>query len=179
MGVPAIISMRATIGQNLAALRQAHELSIGELALRAGIGKATLSEIESGKRNATIGTLFALTNALGVPLGAPLQDVPSPVLSGESIRAQLAARLEDPEGTTELYRIAMRAGAPPHQAASAPALHKTAIVFSGALLVTRAQAEHEVSAGHTAQWSAESPETYRAIGDHDLAAALLLRYRRS
>jgi XRE family transcriptional regulator, regulator of sulfur utilization len=171
-------AVRATIGENVTALRRARGLSMGELARSAGIGKATLSEIESGKRNATIDTLYALTVALGVPLGAPLQDVRDPVLAGQGIRADLATRLVDPHGTSELYRVVIRAGSPPHPAAGEPGLHKTAIVFRGTLLITGPGTERRVQSGQTAEWSADAPESYSALGHEDVAASLLLRYSR-
>ncbi len=60
MTAAANVHLRTSIGENLAALRRARGLSAGELARRAGVGKATLSEIEAGKRNATIETLHSL-----------------------------------------------------------------------------------------------------------------------
>jgi transcriptional regulator with XRE-family HTH domain len=172
------VDLRTSIGENLAALRRARGLSAGELARRAGVGKATLSEIEAGKRNATIETLHSLTAALGVPLGAPLADVRDPVLAGESIRVELVTRLEDPLGTTELYRVLLRARSAPHAAASGPGLLKTAIVFGGALLVSGPGPARRIDAGRADTWSAEAPETYAVIGDQDVAASLLLRYPR-
>jgi transcriptional regulator with XRE-family HTH domain len=169
-------TLRARIGENLATLRRARGLSAGELARLAGVGKATLSEIEGGKRNPTVETLYALTAALGVPLGAPLADIPNPVLEGQSIRADLVTRLEDPLGTTELYRVLLRARSAPHTGASAPGLMKTAIVFSGALLIAGPGSARRISSGQSDSWSAQAPETYAAIGDKDVAASLLLRY---
>jgi transcriptional regulator with XRE-family HTH domain len=179
MTAPPNVDPRTAIGENLAALRRARGLSAGELARRAGIGKATLSEIEAGKRNATIETLHSLTVALGVPLGAPLADVHDPALAGKSIRADLVTRLEDPLGTTELYRVLLRARGAPHPAASGPGLIKTAIVFRGTLSVTGPGPARRIDSGRTDSWHAEAPETYAVIGNEDVAASLLLRYPRA
>lgn len=52
-------------------------LSIAELARRAGIGKSTLSQLESGDGNPSVETLWALSTALGVQFSA-LLDAPTP-----------------------------------------------------------------------------------------------------
>lgn len=54
-------------------------LSIGELARRAGIGKSTLSQLESGDGNPSIETLWALSTALGLPFAAFLDTTTQPV----------------------------------------------------------------------------------------------------
>jgi XRE family transcriptional regulator, regulator of sulfur utilization len=176
MSTTSSATVRATVGGNVKRLRLQRGLSAGELARRAGIGKATLSEIEAGKRNATLDTVHALTLALGVPLGAPLADVSDPGFAGQSVRADLATRLEGPDGITELYRVQLRRRADPHQATHSRGLIKTAIVFRGTLLVSSRSAQRQISLGRSAQWTAEEPETYAAVDDQDVEAALLLRY---
>jgi XRE family transcriptional regulator, regulator of sulfur utilization len=176
MGTESTAGVLASVGDSLAALRRARGLSAGELARRAGVGKATLSEIEAGRRNATLETLHALTRALGVSLGAPLAELAEPSVAGAGVWGDLAARYVDPGAVTELYRMRIHAGAMPHPAAHAPGLSKTAIVFRGTLLVVAAGTERRLDAGQTAQWMAEEPETYTVVGERDLEASLLLRY---
>ncbi|MFW0791284.1 helix-turn-helix domain-containing protein [Gordonia sp. CPCC 205333] len=54
-------------------------LSIAELARRAGIGKSTLSQLETGDGNPSVETLWALSLALGVQFSA-LVDAPAPTV---------------------------------------------------------------------------------------------------
>ncbi len=63
-------AVAAAVGRRIRELRRAAGLSLSELARRAGLGKGTLSELESGRRNPTLGTLYALTAPLGVGLAA-------------------------------------------------------------------------------------------------------------
>ncbi len=56
------------VGARLRRLRQDRGLSLSELARRSGVGKGTLSELETGQRNPTLETLYALTTALEAPL---------------------------------------------------------------------------------------------------------------
>lgn len=48
--------------------RQRSGLSLSEAAKRAGIGKSTLSQLESGQGNPSLETMWALATAYGVPL---------------------------------------------------------------------------------------------------------------
>ena len=82
-------------------------VSLTELAKRAGIAKSTLSQLESGTGNPSLETLWALAQALGVPLSR-LVDPPHQgiqvIRAGEGLvmRAERAA-----------YDAAMLAGCPP------------------------------------------------------------------
>ncbi|MEV0969358.1 XRE family transcriptional regulator [Microtetraspora glauca] len=100
----------AEVGQRIRRLRAQRGLSLSELALRAGVGKATLSGLEAGTRNPTVETLYAITAQLDVPLAAVLTDmltesgVPSghdvppdhAVPSGHAVRFDHAVR-SDPD----------------------------------------------------------------------------------
>ena len=55
----------AAAGARVRALRTSAGLSLSALAAEAGIGKGSLSELESGRRNPTLDTLYALARPLG------------------------------------------------------------------------------------------------------------------
>ena len=57
-----------TIARNIQRLRADQRLTIGELARRASLSKQTLSIIERGAANPTVGTLTAIANGLGTTL---------------------------------------------------------------------------------------------------------------
>lgn len=69
-------------------------VSLNELSQQAGIGKSTLSMLESGRANPSIETLWAIASALGVPFGH-LIEPRSPdvrvVRSGAGIKVQAEA----------------------------------------------------------------------------------------
>ena len=58
--------LRTRIARTLRREREAAGLSVSELARRAGISKATVSQLESGSGNPSVETLWALGVALGV-----------------------------------------------------------------------------------------------------------------
>lgn len=55
-------------------LREAAGLSQEKLAAKAGLTHATVSDVENGKRNATLKTATKLAEALGVPLASILDE---------------------------------------------------------------------------------------------------------
>src|SRR5690349_462293 len=76
-------------GKRLRAARRERGLSLGALAAAAHVGKGSLSEIENGVRNPTLGTLYALAGALGVPLATLLADRPGVRVVSPGIEARL------------------------------------------------------------------------------------------
>lgn len=72
------------IARNLRRLRSERQLSLGELASRAGLSKQTLSKIEQAMGNPTIGTLSAIATALGTSVRALITEW------GTNIRVQSA-----------------------------------------------------------------------------------------
>lgn len=66
----------AKIGQNLKALRIRRQLSIRDLALRAGVTHTTISLIEKDRISPTIDTLQAIVDALGSKLTEFLSGLP-------------------------------------------------------------------------------------------------------
>ena len=60
------MSLKATFGVNLQRIRRQQGLSQEELASRAGLARAYLSGAEAGRRNATMDTVEALAEVLGV-----------------------------------------------------------------------------------------------------------------
>ncbi len=83
-------------------------LSIAELARRAGIGKSTLSQLESGEGNPSVETLWSLSNALGVQFSDLLDSPSRPV---EVIRFGDGPVIA---AATAEYTTTLLSPAPPH-----------------------------------------------------------------
>jgi transcriptional regulator with XRE-family HTH domain len=174
--------LAVAIGARLRALRQRHELSLGALAARSGVGKGTLSEVETGRRNPTLETLFAVTTALGVPLSAALPpgethatDEPA-VVVGAAIEAVLVDRFVDVLATTELYRIAVAAGRRQRSAPHAPGVTEHWIVYGGVLDLGPDDAQTTLAAGESTSFAGDVPHRYHAHEGADVAATLVVRY---
>ncbi len=170
-----------TIGARLRELREAAGVSLGDLAAEAGIGKGTLSELETGRRNPTLDTLFAVTTALGVPLSAALPPgesrAPGAVaVSGEAIEAVLVDRFADSAATTELYRVTIGAGRRQDSAPHARGVTEHWIVYAGVLELGPVEETVRLGAGASTTFTADVPHAYRAGESEDVAATLLVRY---
>ncbi|MFI6650203.1 helix-turn-helix domain-containing protein [Streptomyces sp. NPDC050529] len=63
-------------------LRRGSGLSLSELARRSDVGKGTLSELERGRRDPSLETLYALTTALDAPLSMVVGPAPYRVRRG-------------------------------------------------------------------------------------------------
>jgi transcriptional regulator with XRE-family HTH domain len=173
--------LAVAIGARLRALREGRGISLGDLAARARIGKGTLSELETGQRNPTIETLFAITTALGLPFSAALPAVeaqaPAAVaVSGEAIEAVLVDRFIDATATTELYRVTIAAGRSQESAPHAPGVTEHWIVYAGVLELGPIGAPVRLGAGESTTFTGDVPHRYRAHEEADVAAALLVRY---
>jgi transcriptional regulator with XRE-family HTH domain len=60
------MDMRKLVGRNAARLRQAAGLTQEQLGERSGLSQQYLSDLERGKLNPTVVTLYELAEALGV-----------------------------------------------------------------------------------------------------------------
>jgi transcriptional regulator with XRE-family HTH domain len=169
------------VGRALHGLRQAAGLSLSELARRSGVGKATLSELEAGRRNPTLDTLYALTTTLNVPLSAAL---PSPddlsdaprVVSGEAVDAILTTRFTAATTTVEIYRITIRPGRPQHSAAHVTGTTEHLIVLAGTARAGSGPRPPTILAGQSHTWTADVPHSYAAAGAEPVDALLVMQY---
>jgi transcriptional regulator with XRE-family HTH domain len=76
---------RRTVGWNIRKLRVQHDLSIEELAFRAGLAAWSIAQIEREAMNSSLDTLDKIARALGVKTGeffAPITFRPKPLRSG-------------------------------------------------------------------------------------------------
>jgi XRE family transcriptional regulator, regulator of sulfur utilization len=170
-------------GARLRELREARGLSVSQLARLTGLGKGTLSELESGRRNPTLQTLFAVTTALGVPISAALPpgDVQHPgsePISGDAIDAVLVDRFLDAESTTELYRTRLRAGRRQDSEPHAAGVTEHWIIYAGTVAMGPVDRMVHLVPGDSTRFTADVPHRYVVDGGSDVAATLLVRYPR-
>lgn len=163
-----------TVARNVRALREGAGLSLGQLASAAGIGKSTLSLLESGSGNPSVETLWSIARSLGVPFGrlieAPVPDV-RVVRAGEGIQvgsesAPYRARLlaaSARRGSTELYVLEIEPGparqAEPHIAG----VVEHVLVLQGTLLAGPAQVPATLEPGDLASFGGDAPHRYEAL----------------
>ena len=161
------------VAANLRRLRAERGVSTVALARDAGVARATLAQLEAGRGNPTLETLYALANTLGVGLadviGAPAAEEVEVVRAGEgarvtgaAVRARLVAQLS-PRGRLEVYDFALRAGrrqrSDPHPAGVVEHL----LVHAGRLRVGPEAATVELGPGDYARYAADVSHVYEAL----------------
>jgi transcriptional regulator with XRE-family HTH domain len=174
------------VASNVRRHRERRRLSLSELAARAGVGKSTLSQIESGRANPSMETLWAIATALGAPFGelvSPHAPEVRVVRSSQGIRvdsegAPFLVRLlagTGRRGAAELYAIEADPGTPrtaePHPAGVVEHL----LVMAGAMEAGPLDAPVTLAAGDLATFPADVPHAYRAL-EPGTAAVLLMDY---
>ncbi|MBO4205168.1 helix-turn-helix domain-containing protein [Micromonospora echinofusca] len=169
----------AGIGRRLRALREERGLSLSLVARRAGIGKATLSGLESGTRNPTLETLWAVTAQLGVPLTAVITGAGGgATVRGTAVAATLLEVFTEAGASYELYRMVV----PPGTTQTSPAHHagvtEHVTVFAGVLRAGPLDAPLVAAAGEHISWCSDVPHGYASIGADEVRATLLIRYPR-
>ena len=100
--------LRTHIAQALKREREQAGLSVSELARRASVSKATVSQLEAAAINPTVETLWALGSALGIPFSA---------LVAETGAATTLIRAHDRAGVPSKaspYVATLLAASPPH-----------------------------------------------------------------
>jgi DNA-binding XRE family transcriptional regulator/quercetin dioxygenase-like cupin family protein len=186
------------VGERLRAARQRRGLSLGALAEAAHVGKGSLSEIENGVRNPTLGTLYALAGALGVPLATLIADRPGVRVASPGIEARLldvshdgapdpgpglGAGLGAGPGaglgagggqTVEVYRLRLEPGRFHRSPAHGPGVVEHLLVTSGRARVGRLGEEIEIGAGQAARWASDVPHGYAALGADPVESVLVI-----
>jgi transcriptional regulator with XRE-family HTH domain len=173
------------VAHNVKRVRAARNLSQAELARQSGIAKATLSQLEVGKGNPTIETLFALAKVLRVPLGILLHEVPTgstrlsradgrAVIEGAAVDMSLVDSFSEGQRLCELYLMHVRVArqeAPAHAAG----VQERILVTQGTLLTGAVGEPVEVHAGDYVCFAADRAHVYEAR-DAPVTATLLISY---
>jgi len=166
-----------TLGTRLKQLRVERGCSLSELSRLSGVGKGTISELENDRRGARLGTLFALSTAMGAPLGALMPDGgtwgTSPV-QGDSVTATLLARWPMEQYLVEVYRATL-AEQQQESAAHAPGVMETVAVVRGRVRVGCAGDERELDEGESLRYRGDLPHRFVSLGG-SADVVLLMHY---
>ncbi|MFB6566345.1 helix-turn-helix domain-containing protein [Streptomyces noursei] len=178
-------SIRERLAANLRQVRTHRGWSISELSRRSKIGKATLSQVESGTGNPTIETVFSLSRVLEVPISDLLDSAPAraltvvraeevEALSGAGVDLRPLRRIESGDAVFEVYDQRVRAGCRQDSLGHVGTEHT--IVQAGRLGVRVDGREVELGPGDYVGFDATLPHSYTALGGA-VHSVLLLQYR--
>ena len=179
-GADALVRAVAT---NVRALRAEAGLTLADLAGAAGLGKSTLAQLESGRANPSVETLWAIAAALGVPF-ARLVEEERPALRVVRAREMPAMLSEETHGwegrllaashrrgTFDLYSLDLEAGSARHADPHHAGVVEHLVLVTGRLTVGPRTGPVDLGAGDLVTFAADVPHVYEA---HETAHAVLL-----
>ena len=178
----------AAVGANLRRIRVQRGLSLEKLARASGVSRAMLGQIELAQSTPTIGVLWKIARALGLPfsalLAAPaaeraklLTAAQSKVLSSaDGTFSSRALFPFDERRTVEFYELRLKPHATEHAEAHAPGTVENLIVTSGALDMIVGSERHRLAAGDAIQFEAAAPHEYRNPGNVETVMYLVMTY---
>ena len=177
---PGRLAETELVARNVRRFRQERAMSIGELARRSGLSKQTLSKIEQGAGNPTVGTLALLGAALDVPARRLLTEWGTPVYvqrheSGEWTDAAGGAQriLDETYGSgyvrTLILRLDRRNGEPAVIGPHRPGTLHHMYVITGKLRVGPVGEPVELAAGDFARFPGDVPHRYTCVTERAVA----------
>lgn len=176
----------AAVAANVRILRERAGLNLSELAQAAGVAKSTVSQLESGRANPNIETLWAVARALGVPFGR-LIETPAPdvrvLRAGEGVLIQAAsspyqARMllsQSRRGSFEAYVLEFEPGPGRTDGGHIAGTVEHVLVLQGRLRTGPSGAGVELAPGDLATFPGDAPHEYEGL-EPGTRALLLMDY---
>ena len=163
-------AVTANLGKTIQRLRNAYQLSLSDLSEQSGVAKSIISQIEKNETNPTVGTVWRLSNALGVSLedvfrgsGEPalveqLGPSGTPVLQSEDglFELTILGWIETVD-TVQWYDVRAQPGGTLESEAHPPGSIENLSVLEGTLDVEVGADRWSVSAGDTLRYRADRP----------------------
>lgn len=187
---PETEALSEKLGETIARLRKADQLSLGDLSSMSGVAKSMISQIEKNESNPTIATLSRISQALGTSVEAMFAD--RPANDGETALVQHARVQDIPVITSDdglctlkiigaietvqfvqVYDFYAKPGgkliSSPHPLGSIENL----TVLTGTLTVSIGDESWSASAGETLRYHADRPHQIVNHGDTPAHATMV------
>lgn len=175
------------IGKNLKRLRQRRNLSFEQLSQQTGVSKSMIRQIEIGKSNPTVSTIWKIANGLHLSFSSLLQNsaiegsvrkfTDAKPLFGEAQHYRVYPLVSfDPLKPFEMYYFELDSKtefeAEPHGGGVSEYL----FLFSGGITVKVDKQLFQVKTGHFLQFSADSSHSYLSSSNEVSSGIMVLSY---
>lgn len=179
--------MNDLIAHNLRMIRRERELSLDKLASLSGVSKSMIRQIETGKSNPTIATLWKVANGLRIPLTALLQEESKEVvlksfangtlLKGNADGCRLFTLVPfDSKRAFEIYYMEIEPGAilnsEPHN--GKPEEHL--FVIEGEIEMEIDAEQYQIVSNQFLRFNANRAHKYENVGSEMARAIVLIAY---
>jgi transcriptional regulator with XRE-family HTH domain len=178
------------VGERLHAIRRARGYSLDELAALTGVSKGTLSQIETGGTNPTLGVLWRICDGLGLPFASMLGE--GRAEGGTVVRrtdqavirsggGELESRPLTPEralGDTEVYELHLAPRSTHVADAHSPGTREGIIVVAGVVRIRAGGATYDLGSGDALSFAADVPHAYENPGKSEARLYNVIVYGR-
>jgi transcriptional regulator with XRE-family HTH domain len=180
--------LAGVIGRNLRRIRTRQGFSLERLASASGVSRAMLSQIERGRSVPTIGLLWKVARAVGVPFSALTSDG---LTSGTTVlRAGAAKVLASSDGSftsralfpagldrrVEFYKLTLAPRAIEIAVPHAPGTLENLTVVAGEVEIQVAEQSHRLQTDDAILFEADVAHQYRNLGDEKAVMYLVMSY---
>jgi XRE family transcriptional regulator, regulator of sulfur utilization len=164
------------IGRVVRSHRSAHGMSLGDLARASGLSKTILARIEGGGGNPSVETLWRLSRALRIPLGALLAEDQAPRVrvirhgAGDELHADsgMSAWLLHAEGRehrSEVFELGFGAGVRQRSEPHLPGVEELIVCLSGRMRAGPVGEQVELGRGDAVWFAADVAHLYAGVRD--------------
>jgi rhodanese-related sulfurtransferase/transcriptional regulator with XRE-family HTH domain len=182
-------TLDAVVGDNLKRERAARGWSLDDLAREAGISRTLLGQIELGRTTPSLGVVWKIAQALGVPF-ATLLSQPAPRIGTTVTHRDSAKKLTSADGrvtsralyppgdpgAAEFYELCLaphsREDAEPHR----PGTRENLVVASGRLELKFGSETLQLSRGDAVNFAADQPHAYVNLSGEECWLYLVMNY---
>jgi transcriptional regulator with XRE-family HTH domain len=169
-------ALSARIGRTVRTERAAQSWSLGDLARASGLSKTILARIERGDGNPSVETLWRISQALRVPLGALLAPSMRPrmrviraragePLGSESGMAAWLLHADGREHRSEVFELELPKGVDQRSEPHLPGTEELVFCVKGRVQVGPLGQEADLAAGDAAWFTADVAHHYLASRD--------------
>lgn len=180
-----LYTMNEIVANNIKLLREKNKLSIDELSKLSGVSKSMLAQIERGKGNPTISTLWKISNGMKVPFDSltvrpksPFEIVKlkeiEPLLEDEGKVKNYSIFPDDENRRFAVYYLELSPGS---YWESQPHLRGTTefiTVFSGKLEIKFHDKIFTVTSGESIRFKGDTVHSYRNVGSKMISLHMIL-----
>jgi transcriptional regulator with XRE-family HTH domain len=180
--------MNRRVSEALRRFRKTRGLSLDQLALKSGVSRAALSQIEGARTNPTLSVLWKIAVGLEIPfnelLEMPEETNAKLLRSGDatvlrSADGRMESRLMSPGGSNpgvELYELRLAPKGIHRSEPHTRGTNETVLVLKGTLRVVVDGSEYELFTGDSLYFQADAPHSYENRSSHEARFLNVIHY---
>ncbi|MEK4029736.1 XRE family transcriptional regulator [Pseudobacillus sp. FSL P4-0506] len=181
-------SLQELIGKNLFAIRKGRGLSLDKTAELTGVSKAMLGQIERGKTNPTVTTLWKIANGLNVSFSAFMKEEKTHITQVK--KEELQALIDDegnylvyplfpyhPQKKFEIYSVEIEPGGSHFSDVHTKNSEEFILISEGELTIEIQGREFTLSKGEALSFQAHQEHTYKNFSQKKTSFFVIIYYQ--